>query len=154
MLIGLLYAAPKGPLCRPRPWRRPRRWASTTAIYDHFPINFKVFDKPGTLADGYRRWLQPAAAHDPRAVGDQPPVGRLGGADARHLVPVRSRPCQSLGLCDHAPWIDEVVDFDQLKQFKGEFYMNAYCIDERKDAHLRQARDHARIISAPRWLFR
>ena len=39
---------------------------------------------------------------------------------------------QSLGLCDHAPWIDEVVDFDKLKQFKGEFYMNAYCIDDGK----------------------
>ena len=39
---------------------------------------------------------------------------------------------QSLGLCAHAPWIDEVVEFDKLKDFKGEFYMNAYCIDEHK----------------------
>ena len=39
---------------------------------------------------------------------------------------------KSLGLCDHAPWIDEMVDFDLLKSFPGEFYMNAYCIEDHK----------------------
>ncbi len=38
----------------------------------------------------------------------------------------------SLGLCEHAPWIDEVVDFDKLKTFPGEFYMNAYCLEDKE----------------------
>ena len=67
-------------------------------------------------------------------------------------MPVRPG-LQSLGLCDHAPWIDEVVDFDKLKQFPGEFYMNAYCIDDGRwtifDKHEITA-DHFRA----RWPFR
>jgi predicted patatin/cPLA2 family phospholipase len=39
---------------------------------------------------------------------------------------------KSQGLCDHAPWIDEVVDFDKLQEFPGEFYMNAYNITDGK----------------------
>jgi hypothetical protein len=27
---------------------------------------------------------------------------------------------RSLGLCNHAPWFDEVVDFAKLKAFPGE----------------------------------
>jgi len=39
---------------------------------------------------------------------------------------------QSKGLCEHAPWIDDVVDFEKLKKFEGEFYMNAYNITDHK----------------------
>jgi predicted patatin/cPLA2 family phospholipase len=35
-------------------------------------------------------------------------------------------------MCDHAPWIDEVVDFEKLKDFPGEFYMNAYNVTDRR----------------------
>ena len=32
----------------------------------------------------------------------------------------------SLGLCAHAPWVEEVVDFERLKDFDGDFFINAY----------------------------
>jgi len=93
MLIGLLYAAPRG--------RSPAEALAQTkemgvhdGIYEHFPINFKVFQKPGTLAEGYRRWLQslPRMAPGPSEIGRL--WGRLDGAAARHLVPVRPRPAE------------------------------------------------------------
>jgi hypothetical protein len=99
------------------------------SIYDLFPVNFKVFHKPGSLADAYRRTLQSL----PRLVPGQDPASRLF-ADWMALMFAAWCPSdlseRSLGLCDHAPWIDQVVDFDKLKSFGAEFYMNAYCIED------------------------
>jgi hypothetical protein len=128
MLIGLLYAAPKGRTVA-EALAQTREMGVHDAIYEHFPINFKVFHKPGDLADSYRGWLQSL----PRIVPGQAAASRLW-ADWLALAHAALCPTdlglQSLGLCAHAPWVDEVVDFDKLKDFKGEFYMNAYCIDE------------------------
>ena len=37
------------------------------------------------------------------------------------------------GLCQPPPWIDLVVDFDQLREFDGEFLMSAYCIEDENE---------------------
>ena len=130
MLVGLLYAAPKGTSPR-QALENTRDMGVSDAIYDLFPVNFKVFHKPGALADAYRRGLQSL----PRLVPGQDPASRLF-ADWMALMFATWCPSdlteKSLGLCDHAPWIDDVVDFDRLKSFPGEFYMNAYCIDDHK----------------------
>ena len=57
MLIGLLYAAPKGTSPR-QALENTREMGVHDAIYDLFPVNFKVFHNPGSLADRYRQWLQ------------------------------------------------------------------------------------------------
>ncbi|MGH6903118.1 MAG: patatin-like phospholipase family protein [Geminicoccaceae bacterium] len=130
MLVGLLYAAPKGMSPR-QALENTREMGVHDAIYDLFPVNFKVFHKPGALADAYRLWLQKL----PRLVPGQDLASRLF-ADWMALWLAAWCPSdlsgRSLGLCDHAPWIDEVVDFDKLKEFPGEFYMNAYCIEEQE----------------------
>jgi hypothetical protein len=101
------------------------------SIYDLCPVNFKVFHKPGSLAGAYRRTLQ----NLPRLVPGQDAASRLF-ADWMALMFAAWCPSdlteKSLGLCDHAPWIDEVVDFEKLKSFPGEFYMNAYCIEDQE----------------------
>jgi NTE family protein len=88
------------------------------SIYDLLPVNFKVFHKPGALADRYRLWLQSL----PRMVPGQDRGSRLF-ADWMALWIAALCPSdlsdRSLGLCDHAPWIDEVVDFDKLKAFRA-----------------------------------
>jgi NTE family protein len=128
MLVGLLYAAPKGTTPR-QALENTREMGVHDSIYDLFPVNFKVFHKPGSLADAYRRALHSL----PRLVPGQDPASRLF-ADWMALMFAAWCPSdlseKSLGLCDHAPWIDEVVDFDRLKSFPGEFYMNAYCIED------------------------
>jgi NTE family protein len=130
MLVGLLYAAPKGTSPR-QALENTREMGVSEAIYDLFPVNFKVFHKPGALADAYRRGLHSL----PRLVPGQDPASRLF-ADWMALVFATWCPSdlseKSLGLCDHASWIDDVVDFDRLKSFPGEFYMNAYCIEDHK----------------------
>jgi Predicted esterase of the alpha-beta hydrolase superfamily len=32
-------------------------------------------------------------------------------------------------MCQPAPFVEEAVDFSKLKEFKGDFYMSAYCIE-------------------------
>jgi NTE family protein len=132
MLVGLLYAAPKGTSPR-QALENTRDMGVHDSIYDLFPVNFKVFHKPGSLADAYRRALQSL----PRLLPGQDAASRLF-ADWMALMFAAWCPSdlteRSLGLCDHVPWIDEVVDFDKLKSFTGEFYMNAYCIEDREMA--------------------
>jgi predicted acylesterase/phospholipase RssA len=127
MLVGLLFVAPKGTSPR-QALESTKEMGVHDSIYDLFPVNFKVFHKPGDLADQYRRWLQSL----PRLAPGQDLGSRLF-ADWMSLWFAALCPSdlsgRSLGLCDHAPWIDEVVDFDKLKDFPGEFYMNAYCLD-------------------------
>jgi NTE family protein len=130
MLIGLLYAAPKGK-SRREALEATKEMGVHDSIYEHFPVNYKVFNKPGQAAHAYRRWLQSL----PRLMPGQDMISRFW-ADWWTLVFATWCPSdltsRSLGMCDHAPWIDEVVDFDKLKSFPGEFYMNAYNITDGK----------------------
>ena len=68
--------------------------------------------------------------------------GRLDGADRTPRCRPSNLSSDSLGLCAHAPWIDEVVDFDKLKQFEGEFYINAYNVTRPQDGDFQQGTDH------------
>ena len=130
MVVGLVYAAPKGKTTQ-------QALADTVnlgvddAIYDQFPVNFKAFHKPGLAADQYRSFLRML----PRAQLGDTPAERLFsdwmGLMFSAFCPSDLSP-QSKGLCEHAPWIEDIVDFDQLKNFDGEFYMNAYNITKGK----------------------
>ena len=66
MLIGLSYAAPKGrrgdiKLDRAAALKNTVNMGVHDAIYRFFPVNFKVFHKPGTLARAYTKFWQIAA---------------------------------------------------------------------------------------------
>lgn len=132
-LIGLLYLAPAG--------GDPRAALHGTvelgisdAIYEHFPVNYKVFQKPGALADLYRSLLQA----NPLAQALQQPAG--GGAadqlraDLMQLMFASLCPtdldARSLGLCAAVPFLERFVDFDALARHRTRFYVNAYNIDD------------------------
>jgi predicted acylesterase/phospholipase RssA len=70
MLVGLLYAAPAGGAGKRREaLKNTVSMGVSDEIYDRFPVNFKVFYKPGLLADVYRQWLRlftPLRFADPR----------------------------------------------------------------------------------------
>lgn len=133
-LMGLLYTAPKNK----DPVRALKEWARvgvSDSIYQLFPVNYKVFMKPGSAAEGYRSWLTQnpftAPFFDPSS-----PVGnglftdwvRLGLAS---MSPT-SLSMNSLGLCAHLPFADDVIDFTQVRHIGPEFYINAYNIDKEK----------------------
>jgi NTE family protein len=128
MVIGLLYAAPKG-MTRQEALQNTVNMGVADEIYNAFPVNYKVFFKPGDMADLYRHFLamlpqMPVAktATD-RLLGDW--MALIGAT----LSPSDLRP-DSLGLCAPAPWIDHVVDFEKLQEFESEFYINAYNVTD------------------------
>lgn len=57
MVVGLLYAAPKGKT-RQQALADSKHMGVHDSIYSQFPINFKVFQKPGPMAELYRQTLQ------------------------------------------------------------------------------------------------
>ena len=129
MVIGLLYAAPKG-MTRQEALRNTVNMGVADEIYDQFPVNYKVFFKPGQLAGLYRSFLamlppMPAKNQADRLFGDW--MALLGAT----LSPSDLGP-NSLGLCAPAPWIDHIVDFDKLQDFAGEFYINAYNVSDHR----------------------
>jgi NTE family protein len=175
MLIGLLYAAPRGrgddiKQDRAAALKNTVNMGVHDAIYRFFPVNFKVFHKPGTLAQAYTKFWQIAADNREAIEG---PVGNfrdlwlkmlsasplfapwaeawkqfLGkfsspdnkSSDAQRffddwaaLMLATFCPSDlsaaSQGMCQPAPFVEQAVDFSKLKEFKGDFYMSAYCIE-------------------------
>lgn len=125
MLVGLLYAAPKGK-SRQQALQDTLHMGVADEIYYEFPINFKVFLKPGLLAQMYRDFLR--SCWTPFDIGD-PRINRFVNDWCTMLASAWSPSAlasSSFGLCAPAPWIEEVVDFDALKQFDGDFFINAY----------------------------
>ncbi|HEX7646649.1 MAG TPA: patatin-like phospholipase family protein [Noviherbaspirillum sp.] len=128
-LMGLLYTAPQGG----DPRAALSRWADigvADAIYDWFPVNYKVFMKPGVAADMYRQML--AASPFTRPFFDAFAPGAMNGlwADWVRLFFATMSPTdltpQSLGLCAHLPFAEQAIDFAKVPGIKPEFYINAY----------------------------
>jgi len=171
MLIGLLYAAPKGD--RAAALKNTVNMGVHDAIYRFFPVNFKVFHKPGTLAQAYIKFWQIAADNREAIegpVGDfrdqwlkmlsasplfapwaeawKQFLGKFSSPDNKNgdaqrffddwaaLMLATFCPSDlsaaSQGMCQPAPFVEQAVDFSKLKEFKGEFYMSAYCIESGK----------------------
>jgi predicted acylesterase/phospholipase RssA len=130
MVIGLLYAAPKG-MTRQEALQNTVNMGVADEIYNAFPVNYKVFFKPGDMAHLYRNFL----AMLPQMPVANTQADRLFG-DWMALVCATFSPSNlssdSIGLCAPAPWIDHVVDFDKLQEYEGEFYINAYNVTDHK----------------------
>ncbi|POZ62527.1 patatin-like phospholipase family protein [Chromobacterium alticapitis] len=145
-IVGLLYAAPKqGDAISAL--SKLADMGVSDPIYNLFPVNYKVFNKPGLLADAWRTMQ----ARNPllqaiQQQADSGPAQRLL-ADWTSLMMASLCPSglssDSQGLCAHVPFIEQIVDFDKLKDIQPEFYLNAYnithglmrCWDKREINH-------------------
>lgn len=140
MLAGLLYVSPKpsGPGESIRDARRKALRATSTMgvedlIYHFMPVNFKVFQKPGpvaeALAPAFNLFLQ-----TPRETREQRLVGDWLALMSATFMPSNLGPW-SKGLCQPPSWIDGLVDFDTFLDNLGEasFHLAAYCIEDRAD---------------------
>jgi NTE family protein len=132
-VVALLWLAPKE-LAADDALRNIVNLSVSDAIYQGFSVNYKVFNKPGSLADLYRQWLSmiPGAS----MIFDQSkqnPMQRLA-SDWLQLAFATFCPSDlnpfSPGLCAPLPFIDGVVDFAKVKSIAPYFYVNAYNIDE------------------------
>lgn len=128
-LAGLLWLAPKNQ--NPAEALRSVKTMSVTdGIYQHFPVNYKVFQKPGMLADLWRRAM---AANPLFALSAQDyersPAYALA-IDSMLLWAATLSPsglhADSWGLCQPTPFIEQIIDFERLKDIEPYFYLNAY----------------------------
>lgn len=132
-LIGLLYQAPKDGNAKAA-LEATVKLGIADQIYDWLPVNYKVFNKPGTAADLFRQMLQmnPFAQQILAQAADNPQQRLLG--DLMQLTWAAMTPSNltpmSQGLCAHVPFAEEVIDFSRLKGLKREFYINAFNITQ------------------------
>ena len=131
MLIGLMYAAPKHGT-RQETLQATREMGVHDSIYNVFPVNYKIFHKAGPMAEAYTKFHQQWLAMMPRENEAQRFISDMTQFWMATFCPSDMSPKQN-GLCQPPPWIDLVVDFDKLRDFKGEFLMSAYCIEDEKE---------------------
>lgn len=106
-------------------------------IYQLFPVNYKVFQKPGPAADLFRNAI--AATPFGRYVMDQ--QGKSDAfclwSDAVQFAWASMTPTPfdwglAPGMCAPTPWVTELVDFEAANALKQRFEMVAYNVTDKK----------------------
>jgi NTE family protein len=134
-LLGLMYIAPKnGDVVSTL--RGLKEMGVADFIYRAFPVNFKVFHKPGPMADAYRSAL---SANPLLQMMQQWPASDAWAQtlkDGASLVFASATPSNlssdSLGLCAHVPFAEQIIDFNALKNSGPDFWLNAYNLSQHK----------------------
>jgi NTE family protein len=140
-VVGLVYLSPKG-LTPRQALKNTMNFGVSDAIYDLLPINYKLFSKSGPSADAFRMFWHdfPPAAVARNQYGMNP-AEKLG-SDLFLMTGAMISPTDlnyfSQGICAHAPFIEDIVDFDKLYQAGPEFYLAAYCIEMEKMEEFRK----------------
>lgn len=141
-LLGLMYSAPKNGDAIAT-LRGMQDMGIADVLYQAFPVNFKVFNKPGPMAELYRQWL----GHNPvvQALQRWPvsdPVSQVV-KDSAELLLASACPsdlsAQSLGLCAHVPFAEQLIDFAALKSCPSDLWINAYNLSQRQMINWSQA---------------
>ncbi|WP_432723556.1 patatin-like phospholipase family protein [Jeongeupia wiesaeckerbachi] len=139
-LVGLLYAAPKAtsPIAA---LAGMVEMGIADSLYRALPVNFKVFNKPGALAELFRDGLKASPyAQLVEQMADVSPAFRLW-SDWQQLLWATATPsdlsADSLGLCAHVPFVEDVVDFERLRSYDKPVYLNAYNVDRHEMAQWR-----------------
>lgn len=134
-LVGLLATVPKGrsglEALRDMP-----NFGVADPISNVFPVNYKVFQKPGIMADWYRQMLLAFPPYAAFMVSEPQNEWARFYKDWVELIVNSLCPSDlsqaSKGLCAPVPFIEEVVDFQALRNLREDIYINAYNITDRK----------------------
>lgn len=133
--VGLLYAAPKdaSPL---KALKNTVNIGISDWIYPFFPVNYKVYRKPGAAAQIYRDMFDALPWVGAMTHPFHPVPWQRFFSDWLQLVISAFSPTDlspmSKGLCAHMPFISQWVDFEKLGKVDYEFYVNAYNITDRR----------------------
>jgi predicted acylesterase/phospholipase RssA len=133
--IGLLYAAPKdvSPL---QALQNTISISISDWIYQFFPVNYKVYQKPGAGAQLYRKAFNNLPWINTMNHLTAPTPAQRFLFDWIQLVISTFSPSDlspmSKGLCAHMPFITDWVDFETIKDVDFDFYINAYNITDRR----------------------
>jgi predicted acylesterase/phospholipase RssA len=149
MVAGLLYAAPRKEhpdedwvTARRRALRQSREMGIDDFIYDQLPMNFKIFQKGGTMAEAWAQVFGPAIWSIPRETRRQRLLGDTLGLMSAIMQPGYMA-LESKGICQPPPWIDLIVDFDDLEgnlsAAQIDFLLTAFCIEDKKERNFRNS---------------
>jgi NTE family protein len=128
-LAGLLWLAPKG-CTAAEALRSVKTMSIVDAIYQSFPVNYKVFQKPGTWAEAWRLAMaaNPFFNLDAKEYERSSPYALA--IDSMLLCAATLSPtglhAGRWGLCQPTPFVERIIDFERLKDIKPYFYLNAY----------------------------
>lgn len=144
-VVGLHYLAPKGMTSTDAAARQLEALENTVnfgvsdAIYEMFPINYKVFTKSGPTADLFNElWTSlsevQTAMHQSKMSDDEALF-----SDSLLFTGAAMCPTDvnffSQGLCGHAAFLEELIDFDAVSRIDPndlELEINAFCIEDHK----------------------
>jgi predicted acylesterase/phospholipase RssA len=128
-LAGLLWLAPKG-RTPAEALRSVKTMSIVDAIYRSFPVNYKVFQKPGTWAEVWRRALAANPFFALNAEEYERSFTYALAIDSMLLWAATLSPtvlhAGSWGLCQPTPFVEQIIDFERLKDIKSYLYLNAY----------------------------
>ena len=133
-LIGMLYLAPKGNKSREEALEALPNLFISDLLYAFLPVNFKVFSKHGPFSELWWKLGKaiPRLSVQPQ---DASPLKRLIN-DWIDLSIAATTPSTyesfSQGLMTQVPLIDDLVDFERLRQSSTKFYLNAFNVSEKK----------------------
>ncbi len=133
-LIGLLYLVPRGKSPAEALKATPN-YGISDLLYNGFPVNYKVFQKSWPFSN-YDTLVQSWLKYNPfYSANPKNPYQRLMN-DWLLLMASLWKPTDltywSKGLCANVPFIEQVIDFEALRNVREEFYINAYNIRTRE----------------------
>ena len=132
-VIGLPYLSPKS-LTPEQALENTLNFGVSDLLYSIFPVNYKLFSKLGPSADAFREvWYSLPAVQDA--------LHQFGKNQTEKLVSdwilfMGAMMCPSdvnyfsSGLCAHVPFIEQVVDFENLKNIGPDCMVSTYCIED------------------------
>jgi NTE family protein len=124
-LIGLSLVAPKGKT-PPEALKGLIDLMVADPVYRTIPLDHKVFFKLGPWSELFRRLTPYYQIPNPRT-----PAGKIFNDRVSQFISAVAPTTLnyfSKGLCNPNPWIEDFVDFDKVKAFRGHFTVNAYDI--------------------------
>jgi NTE family protein len=140
--IGMLFLAPPSGTTTPQALKGVLNSSIDDRIWNWLPLPYKTFFKSGPFAVPFEELAQslhlPEEHHPHHTSGHRRHPAfhhfRRFYNDWIDLWAATICPTDlnffSQGLCCPFPFITEAVDFNKLKQFAGNFYMNAYSITD------------------------
>jgi len=142
-VVGLHYLAPKGMKSKDPAAAQLEALENTVnfgvsdAIYEMFPVNYKVFTKSGPAADLFNEFWSSLpevqeAMHQSKMSDDEALL-----SDSLLFAGAAICPTDvnffSQGICGHAQFLEELIDFEALNRIDPndiEIELNAFCIED------------------------
>ena len=129
-VFGLLTIAPKNSSADAA-LKATTRVGIHDAIYEFVPLGYKTFFKSGPFTFAIKKFVD-KFKRDECVDGKNNEAARFYNdwldLWAAIVTPTFVNP-RSEGLCVPFPFAEEFIDFGAVSRFKGQFYMNAYCIE-------------------------